>query len=247
MIGYFDIFHFHFDEYNSVNYEGTKLLAESAVAAGVRRLVFVSTIKVNGEMTKRKPFSQSDSPSPLGPYSISKWEAEKALFEIHNTKNLELVILRAPLVYGPHVKGNFSALLEACAQQKLLPFKAITNLRSFLYVGNLASAITICLGHPCANGKTYLLSDGEDMSTPELIRRISKAMGVDSRLFSLPFWLLALICRLVGRKEAIERLTNSLQIDTTLIKEELGWHPPYSVNDGLQRTAHWFLEDEVKR
>ena len=231
-------------EHQRVNRDGTQRLAEAAVNANVKRIVFVSTIKVNGEMTTSRSFSESDAPSPQDPYAISKWEAEQVLAEIGKTSGLEVVILRAPLVYGPYVKGNFFTFMEACARRRALPLGAISNSRSLIYVDNLASAIVAGLNHPAAAGKTFLVCDGEDVSTPELVRRLSSSLGVRHRLYSVPLWILRGIGSLSGKRNAIDRLTGSLQVDGTLITHDLQWSPPVSVQDALDKTARWYLESQ---
>ena len=232
-------------EFRRVNRDETIKLAEAAVSASVKRLIFVSTVKVNGEVTENRSFSETDTPSPLDPYAISKWEAEKSLVEISHKTELEVVILRVPLVYGPYVKGNFLKLVKACAGRRLLPLGAIANARSFLYVSNLASAVKTCLEHPFASGKIYLVSDGQDLSTPDLVRGICGALGLNDRLYSWPRWLLTVIGGLTFRLETVKKLTESLQVDSSLIKQELQWSPPFTVQEGLNETARWFIENRV--
>ena len=230
-------------EYFTVYEEGTQKLALAAANAGVKRFVFISTIKVNGEKTYDRPFTEDDEPSPKDVYSISKSNAEKSLLKIHNETGLELIILRVPLVYGPHVKGNFYSLLWVCGKRKFLPLKSIKNFRSFLYVENLASAITKCINTPDIESKIYLLSDGADISTTKLVETISSFLGVRPRIFYIPIGLLFWLGRLFGKLEVVERLTDSLQVDSTLIREELDWSPPFTIEEGLERTVQWFNED----
>ena len=234
-------------EHRRANRDGTKQLAEAAANSGVKRLVFISTVKVNGEVTTHRSFSETDTPAPDDPYAISKWEAEQSLVEIGQKTNLETVILRAPLVYGPYVKGNFLTLLEACARQKVLPLGAISNRRSLLYVYNLASAIAAGLNHPAATGKTFLVCDGEDLSTPDLVRRMATSLGANNHLFSLPPWLLKILGIVTGRTHAVKRLMESLQVDSSLIEKELQWSPPFTVNEGLNQTARWYFENHPPR
>ena len=229
-------------EYFTVNEEGTEKLALAAAEAGVKRLIFISTIKVNGEKTYGRPFTENDEPNPIDFYSISKSNAEKSLLRIHKNTGLELIILRVPLVYGPRVKGNFYSLLWACVSRKFLPLKSIKNFRSFLYVENLASAITKCVSEPHIESKIYLLSDGADISTTKLVETISALLGVRPRVFYIPIGLLFWLSRLFGKLEVIERLTDSLQVDSTLIREELDWSPPFTLEEGLERTVQWFIE-----
>ena len=231
-------------EYITVNEEGTQKLALSAANAGVKRFVFISTIKVNGEKTYDRPFTENDEVNPNDFYSISKSNAEKSLLRIHENTGLEVIILRVPLVYGPRVKGNFYTLLRACFRRKLLPLKSIKNCRSFLYVENLASAITRCVSKPNTGSKIYLLSDGVDISTPKLIEIISFFLDVRPRLFYIPLGVLFLLGRLFGKLAVVERLTDSLQVDSSLIRQELDWSPPFSVEEGMKRTLEWFNEQQ---
>ncbi len=233
-----------FEAYKTANRDSSVSLAEAAVKAGVKRIVFISTVKVNGEVTTNSPFIETDPPSPVGPYAVSKWEAEKSLQEVAKKHNLELVILRVPLVYGPYVKGNFLELIDACARRKILPLNAIINQRSLLYVSNLASAIKISLEHPIAVGKTYFVSDGTDLSTPDLIREISAALGLKERLYFIPILLLKALGVLTGKFEAVSKLTESLQVDSSLFEYELEWSPPFTVEEGLSETVRWFLNNK---
>ncbi|MEO5374414.1 MAG: NAD-dependent epimerase/dehydratase family protein [Alphaproteobacteria bacterium] len=224
-----------------INTEGTRALAEAAAAAGVRRFVFVSTVKVLGETTGIRPFMDMDPPRPPDPYAQSKWEAERALWAIAEKTGMEVVILRPPLVYGPGVKGNVRTLLDRLARGGALPLPlaGIHNRRSMLYVGNLADAIALCLEHPRAAGQTYLIRDGEDLSTPDLIRRIDAAVKRPSNLMALPPVLLRLAAMAVGRGAAAERLTGSLAVDDSRIRDDLDWHPPFTVTQGLEETVLW--------
>ncbi len=228
-------------EHRRVNRDGTRQLAIAAAAAGVNRLVFISTVKVNGETTIGHPFSEEDTPLPDDPYGISKWEAEQTLLEVSKNTGLEIVILRVPLVYGPYVKGNFLRLIKACSRLRIMPFGTITNQRSLIYVGNLASAIKASLDHPAAVGKTYFVRDGQDMSTPDLICRVSGSLGSKVWLISLPRWLLIGIGVVTVGTGAIARLTGSLQVDSSLIEKDLEWSPPYTIQEGLNETARWYL------
>ena len=240
------------EEFRKVNVTGTEHLARSAAANGVKRLVYVSSIKVNGESTlspgpspaygggEQNIFTESDIPSPQDPYGISKWEAEQALQRVAQETGLEVVILRPPLVYGAGVKGNFAKMLKVLARGIPLPFASVHNRRSLIYVGNLADALLACATHPAAAGQTYLVSDGEDISTADLLRRLGAAMERPARLFPCPPALLHVAGRLSGRSAQIERLLGSLQIDSGKIRRELNWTPPYSLQQGLQATAEWY-------
>ncbi len=228
-------------EYRRVNVEGTRYLAEAAEREGVRRLVFLSTAKVNGDATTGRPFSGADLPNPQDSYGKSKWEAEQLLAEIGSRGRLETVVLRVPLVYGPGVRANFLSLLRLCDTHFPLPFGAITdNRRSLIYVGNLASAIAKALQHPNAAGKTFLVSDGAAVSTAELVRTMRAALERPARLLSISPGLLRLTLSLVGKAAVADRLTGSLEIDNGAIVKALGWHAPWAVQAGIAATAAWY-------
>jgi nucleoside-diphosphate-sugar epimerase len=227
-------------KYRQVNVSGTERLARSAAAGGVRRLVFVSSVKVNGERTGERPFTEDGAPRPEDAYGVSKWEAEQALSRIAAETGLEVVVLRPPLVYGPGVKGNFLRIMSLVARGMPLPLGAIDNRRSFIYAGNLAGAIVQALDAPQATGRTYLVSDGEDVSTPELVRGLARALGVKPRLLSLPLAAFGLAAALAGRRAEFARLTASLQVDRSRIRRELDWRPRYGLTEGLEETARWY-------
>ena len=228
-------------EFRRVNVAGTEHLARCAAAGGVKRLVYVSSIKVNGEEThEEEKFSAADEPAPLDPYGVSKWEAEQALHRVAQETGLEVVIVRPPLVYGPGVKGNFAQMLSVVAKGMPLPFASVHNRRSLIYVDNLADALIVCASHPVAAGQTYLVSDGEDISTPDLLRQLAAAMGVSSRLFPCPSAWLRLAGKLAGKSQQLERLLGSLQVDGDKIRRDLNWMPPYSLQQGLRATAEWY-------
>lgn len=226
-------------EYRRVNVEGTRQLAQEAARAGVTRFVFLSSIKVNGESTRERPFTEADPPCPEDAYGISKWEAEQALRTIAAGSGMKAVVLRPPLVYGPGVKGNLLNLLRAVARRRPLPLASIRNRRSLVYVGNLVDAIIVGMESPAAGG-TYLVSDGQDLSTPELVRMLAEALGVPAVLLPCPPLLLALGGTLLGRSAAVSRLTGSLQIDSSRIRRELAWQPPYPVAEGMAVMARWY-------
>jgi nucleoside-diphosphate-sugar epimerase len=236
-------------QYRSVNVAGTLQLAQQAHAAGVRRFVYVSSIKVNGE-ERATPYTEADTPAPEDAYARSKWEAEQGLHKIAAETGLEVVILRPPLVYGPGVGANFLALMRAIARGLPLPLGALDaqrGRRSMIFVGNLADAIACCVTHPVAAGKTFLLSDGEDIATPELARRIAAALGTQARLIPIPARWLKLLVRTAqnlpyGRKiQALaRRLTEPLSVDSQAIRRTLGWTPPFTLDEGLRATAAWF-------
>ncbi len=228
--------------FRAVNVTATEHLAHAAVKAGIRRFVFISTVKVNGETTPNLPFSESMPVDPQDAYGLSKWEAEQHLRSISDGTGMELVILRPPLVYGPGVRANFLRLLSIANSGLPLPLESVKNRRSLIYVGNLVSAIQACLEHPSASGQTFLVSDGEDMSTAELIRRIGKALGRPVRLWPMPIGILQTLGGLLGRSAEAERLFDSLVIDNSKIRQLLDWNPPFTVDMGLADTAEWFLK-----
>lgn len=227
-------------EFRRINTAGTEHLARCAAQAGIKRLVFMSSIKVNGEETKTTPFAETNPARPNDPYGISKWEAEQALARVAADTGLEVVVLRSPLIYGPEVKGNFLSLVKAIVRGVPLPLAGINNRRSLLYIGNAVDAIVLAATHPSAAGKTYLLSDGQDVSTPDLIRRLAKLLCVPVRLVRCPPFLLQLVGGMLGKAESVSRLTGSLQIDSSTIRNELGWTPPWSLEQALHATAEWY-------
>lgn len=229
-------------EFHRVNTAATEQLARQAAAATVKRLVYVSTIKVNGEFTAERPFSVADTPAPQDPYAVSKWAAEQALHRISRETGLEMVIVRPPLVYGPGVGGNFLRLMKLVRAGIPIPLGAIRNRRSLVYLGNLAEALARCAWHPAAAGRTYLISDGEDLSTPELIRRLAREMGVTARLLPVPAAMLRLGAALTGKRDEVGRLLDSLQVDSGPIRQELEWASPWTVDQGLAETARWFTQ-----
>jgi nucleoside-diphosphate-sugar epimerase len=226
--------------YRQVNVEATERLASMAAASGVKRFVFMSSVKVNGERTFDHSFTEIDMPQPGDAYGISKWEAEQALARIAKETGLEFVVVRSPLVYGPGVKGNFLHLMRLIARGTPLPLASVANRRSLIYVGNLVDAITACIEAPAAASKTYLVSDGEDVSTPDLIRAMAAALGVPARLFPFPAALLRLGAGMLGKSAEIARLIGSLQVDSTRIQNELGWRPRSTLTEGIEQTARWY-------
>jgi len=227
--------------YRETNVGATKHLAQHAASKEVRRFVYLSSIKVNGE-GRALPYTEADHPAPVDPYGISKFEAEMVLKNIVHKTGLKLVILRPPLVYGPGVKANFLQLLQSINRGIPLPLARIKNHRSMIFLGNLVDAILICLIHPSAPGQTFMLSDGKDVSIAELIQKISSALGRPSRLFPLPLELLRFLGKVTGRSEAVSRLMDSLIVDSSKIRTELAWTPPFSMEEGLKETAKWYLQ-----
>ena len=224
-------------EFLAVNFEGTINLAQASVIAGVKRLVFLSSVKVNGEQTVL-PYTEIDSANPQDPYSISKWEAEQALNQLASSNELEVVIIRSPLVYGAGVRGNFLQMINVLLKGIPLPLASVNNSRSLIYIENLVDALILCATHLNGAGQTYLVSDGEDISTPDLLVHLGNAMSQPVRLFFCPPALLKLVGQLVGKSDQIDRLLGSLQVDSSKIRREMGWHPPVSLVDGLKRTIH---------
>lgn len=227
-------------EFRRVNTDWTERLARAAASQGVRRFVYLSSIKVNGEQSLL-PFTEQDAPNPHDPYGVSKWEAEQALAGVSLQTSMELVVVRSPLVYGPGVGGNFLQLLNILRRGVPLPLVLMQNRRSLVYRGNLVDALTRCVREVRAAGQTYLVSDGEDLSTPELIRRLGKALGKTVHLWPAPLSLLRGLGRLAGIQAVFDRLLGSLQVDPSKIRQELNWRPPFSVDRGLAETAAWYL------
>lgn len=231
-------------EFRRVNTAGTLRLARQAVAAGVKRFVFISSIKVNGEGGH---YTAQSTPAPEDPYGLSKWEAEQGLHSLAQETGLEVVILRPPLIYGPGVGANFLKLMGIVAKGVPLPFGAVDNRRSLVFVDNFADAIAATLTHPAAPGNTFLVSDGDDVSTPELIRRIARALNVSPRLLPVPPTLMLLAGRMLGKGPQVSRLLGSLSLDSALLRQALDWQPPFTMAEGLARTATWFRHDRNSR
>lgn len=223
-------------EFRKVNVAGTRRLADSAAKAGIKRFIYVSSVKVNGEQTT-SPFIELDEPNPQDAYGISKWEAEQVLRHISAETGLEVVIVRSPLVYGPGVKGNFKQLIKVLAKGIPLPLASVKNLRSLIYVENLVDALILCATHPAAAGQTYLVSDGQDVSTPDLLRKISNAMDKPAKLLRCSPVLMRFAGRLFGKSAQLDRLLCSLQVDSSKIRRELGWKPPFTLDEGLKATV----------
>jgi len=226
-------------EFRRVNVEGTAKLARQAAARGVRRLVFVSSVKVNGESTSAgHPFTADDAPAPEDPYGVSKYEAEQALRQIAAETGMDVVIVRPPLVYGPGVKANFDAMMRWLARGAPLPLAAVTgNRRSLIVLDNLVDLIVTCLRHPAAANQTFLASDGEDLSTAALLRRMGQAQGTPARLFYMPVAVLRMGAAVLGKQGFYQRLCGSLQVDIGKTRQLLDWTPPVSVDEGLRRAA----------
>lgn len=225
-------------EFRKVNVDGTLNLARQAVKAGVKRFIFVSSIKVNGELTQiGKPFTASDIPSPQDAYGISKYEAEQGLLKLASETGLEVVIIRPPLIYGGGVKANFASMMKAVRSGIPLPLGAINNKRSLVYIGNLVSLIVKCIDHPAAANQVFLVSDGHDVSTTELLRLSAQALGVKPRLLPVPQRLLEVTAKVLGKANVAQRLYSNLQVDITKTQQLLDWQPQFTVAEGLKDVA----------
>lgn len=227
--------------YRTVNVEGSRRLAEMAANAGVRRFIYLSSIKVNGERTHiSEPFCHHDFPKPEDAYGISKWEAEQVLQEVATRTGLELVIVRPPMIYGPGVKANLLRLLNAVYYGVPLPFGSVCNARSLIGLDNLIDVLIQCAIHPRAVGQTFLVADGEDVSTPGLLRIVGKAMNRSPRLFNCPKGLLLSLGQIVGRGNEISRMVDSLRVNISHVQNTLGWVPTVSMTDETQRMIDWY-------
>ena len=226
-------------EFRRTNVDGTLHLARQAARSGVRRFVFVSSIKVNGEATSADhPFTAADSPAAQDAYGISKMEAERGLRAIAAETGMEVVIVRPPLVYGPGVKANFASLMHAVRRGIPLPLGSVThNRRSLVALDNLVDLLITCMDHSAAANQTFLVSDGEDLSTTALIRRMGQALGKPARLLPVPPALLQLGAAIVGQRNVVQRLLGNLQVDIAYTRNTLGWAPPISVDEGLRRAT----------
>ena len=226
------------DEFRRVNVQGTLNLAEQAAAAGVRRFVFISSVKVNGESTlPGHRFTADDTPAPFDAYGTSKMEAEQGLRDVTAETGMEVVIIRPPLVYGPGVKANFASMMRWLKRGVPLPLGTIHNQRSLVALANLVDLIMTCLTHPAAANQTFLVSDGEDVSITELMRRMGQAMHLPVRLIPMSAGLLMHAAALVGKRDMAQRLCGSLQVDIEKTRQLLGWQPPLTLDQGLKKAA----------
>tara|TARA_E500000331_G_C17201966_1_gene689667 strand:- start:113 stop:1096 length:984 start_codon:yes stop_codon:yes gene_type:complete len=235
------------EAFRRVNTLGTKSLALQAANAGIKRFIFLSTVKVAGETSPIDGFKESGPISPNDPYSISKYEAEQELLKIAQSSSMEVVIIRPPLVYGPNVKGNFLSLLKLAKRNYPLPLNSINNKRSLIFVDNLTDAIAKAVEHPKAANKIFFLSDEENLSTTELINKISTAFGSKARIFNVPQKYLDLFGKITGNTEIVKRLTQTLTVNSTRIKSDLNWSPPFQSDDGIEKTVNWYNTSLLKK
>lgn len=229
------------DEFRKVNVDQTLILARQAANAGVRRFIFLSSVKVNGELTEPgKPFAADDTPAPSDPYGVSKMEAERGLLKLASETGMEVVIIRPVLVYGPGVKANFLSMMKWLQKGVPLPFGSVANSRSLVALDNLVDLIVTCIEHPAAANQIFMVSDGEDVSTTDLLARMGKALNKKARLLPIPSVFLMWMANLLGRKAMMGRLCGSLEVDIAKTKALLGWSPPHSLDSALAKTAHDF-------
>lgn len=221
-------------DFESINTQGTLRLASQAAEAGVKRFIFISSIGVNGNITSR-PFSELDIPNPSEPYAESKWRAEQGLWEIQESTGMEIVIIRPPLVYGPNAPGNFATLIRWVDKGIPLPLGSVNNKRSYIAIDNLINFIITCIDHPLAANETFLVADGEDLSTSDLLRKVASAMGRPAHLLPMPEKLLSLGALILGKQDMARSLLGSLQIDISKAKQILSWQPSVSVDEGLKQ------------
>jgi UDP-glucose 4-epimerase len=234
--------------YVSANVDVTRKLAQSAARTGVKRMILLSSVKVNGESTTiNTPFTAQDIPNPQDPYGRSKTQAEQALWDVASSSGLEGIVIRPPLVYGPGVRANFASLIGIVNRGIPLPLGSIQNKRSFISIDNLINCITTALQSSNAAGQTFLVSDGNDLSTPELIRSIASALHKSPMLIPFPPALLKLAATTAGKRSAYDRLCGSLTVDIASTKQNLSWTPPFTVQDSLQRTVDAFIQSRDPR
>lgn len=235
-------------EYRKVNVDGTLNLARQSASTGVKRFVFISSIKVNGESTPlNNPFTDENIPTPIDFYGVSKFETEQELFQLGTTTGMEIVCIRPVLVYGPGVKANFLSMMKWLYKGVPLPFGSIHNKRSLVALDNLVDLILTCIEHPNAANEMFLVSDGEDLSTTELLNRVSNALGKKTWLFPVNQKVLEFCLGLIGKKNLAQRLCGSLQVDISKTKKLLNWTPPITVDEGLRKTAEYFIESQKSK
>lgn len=232
------------EEYRNANTLATIHLAQEAAKAGVKRFIYLSSIKVNGEETiTGQSYSEDSTPAPIDPYGVSKWEAEQGLEKVCEQTGMQFVIIRPPLVYGPGVKANFQKLMGLVTKGIPLPLGAVHNQRSMLALDNLVSFTTLVISSPQAANQCFLLSDGEDVSTTQLLKLLAKGMNKSSWLIPIPAFILRAIAQVLGASSAADRLLGSLQIDSSKARQLLDWHPPLSVEEGIAITAQAYLKN----
>ncbi|CAI8965978.1 hypothetical protein EMIT093MI4_80170 [Pseudomonas sp. IT-93MI4] len=233
--------------FRSLNVDGTMRLARHAADSGVARFIFISSIKVNGESTAAgEPFTADSVPAPVDPYGVSKYEAEESLKKLSLETGMEVVIIRPPLVYGPGVKANFLSMMRWLSKGLPLPLGAIGNKRSLVAIGNLVDLIVTCIEHPAAANETFLVSDGDDLSTTQLLRHLSRALGKRALLIPVPQKLLIFVAGLLGRQSIAQRICGSLQVNIEKNLEVLGWRPPVNVDQAMLQTARYYLDEQTK-
>lgn len=233
-------------EYRKVNTAGTLNLARQAVDAGVKRFVFISSIKVNGEHTnKGSKFSPDDDYIPMDPYGMSKYEAEQGLLTLAKETDMEVVIIRPPLVYGSGVRANFASMMKWINKGVPLPLGAVHNKRSLIALDNLVNFIIHCVDHPKAANEVFLISDGEDVSTTELLRKVANAFGEKAVLFPVPVSLMTMAAKLIGKADVANRLFSSLQVDSSKARDLLGWEPVVTMDEQLKKTADAYLNEKT--
>jgi UDP-glucose 4-epimerase len=230
--------------YRTVNVDGTMRLARAAHRAGVRRFVFVSSVKAVAERSDGRPISERDEPAPPDPYGVSKLEAERALLAFGRETGMEMVIVRPPLVYGPGVRANFFNLMRAIDKGVPLPIGAIGAQRSIVFVENLADAIVCCTDVPAAAGHVFHVADERDVAVKDLARMLAEQLNAPRRLLPVPPALLQLAGRLTGRTAVVDRLVGELRLDCSLIRETIRWRPPYTTEQGLRKTAAWYRSNQ---
>ncbi|MFQ5469001.1 MAG: UDP-glucose 4-epimerase family protein [Gammaproteobacteria bacterium] len=229
------------EEFRKVNVLGTEKLGLDAAKYGVKRLIYISSIKVNGEVTTDTPYNERSMPHPVDPYGVSKYEAELALKKISNKEGLEIVIIRPPLVYGPGVKGNFLSLMKLINSGLPLPLGCINNSRSLVSINNLTDFIVRCIDHPNAANETFMVSDRNDLSTADLVKHISYALNRTPKLLSVQPWLLEILAGLFGKKDVVQRLVQTLKVDCGKANMLLEWYPPNSTDEEIFKTVSWYI------
>jgi nucleoside-diphosphate-sugar epimerase len=232
-----------YQRFFSINHEGTRNLALQAARQGVKRFVFMSSVLVNGSANMEGPFCETDRARPQNAYAVSKYQAEKSLEKIGAETGMEVVILRPPLVYGPGVKANFLKLMDLVYAGVPLPLDGVCNRRSFIGLRNLVDAVCLSLEHEKAGNQTFVVCDGEDLSTPELIAAIAAAMDRPCRLFSVPEKVMKTGLSVLGRKNVYDSLWGTLQVDSSRIRSRLGWRPPVTAGQGIAETVDWYLNN----